>query len=226
MAKQLIFDLPARPALGRDAFFVSQSNQLAVAAVDGWRDWAGGKLLLIGQDGSGKTHLAHVWAAETGAQIVTGSALSEAGVPALMGHPGVVVEDAAEVARDAALERALFHLHNLALAEGVALLLTATRPATEWGLSLPDLASRAQATQIARLEAPDDALLAALFVKLFADRQLAVSPRLVDWLVRHTERSFAAAQSTVARLDEAALRAGKTLSRDFARTVLRAADGA
>ena len=70
MAQQLSFDLPARPALGRDAFFVADSNALAVAAIDGWRDWAGGKLVLVGPAGSGKTHLSHVWAADTGANRI------------------------------------------------------------------------------------------------------------------------------------------------------------
>lgn len=224
MAQQLTFDLPARPALGRDAFFVSDSNRLALAAVDGWRDWVGGKMLLVGPPGVGKTHLAHVWAADVGARIVAAADLDAADVPALVSHPGVVVEDAAFVAGNPAAERALFHLHNLALAEGVPLLLTAVDTPSNWGIALPDLSSRMQATQVARLDAPDDALLAALFVKLFADRQLAVSPHLVDWLLRHTERSFAAAQETVERLDEAALQAGKTLSRDFASKVLRTGD--
>ena len=226
MARQLTFDLPARPALGRDAFFVSDSNSLALAAVDGWRDWSSGKLLLVGPTGSGKTHLAHVWAADAEAGITPAAALTEDVVPALVQHSAIVVEDADAVADNSAAERALFHLHNLALAEGVPILFTAAETPGTWGIALPDLASRMQATQVARLEAPDDGLLAALFVKLFTDRQLAVSPQLVDWLVRHTERSFSAAHTTIARLDEAALRAGKTLSRDFASKVLRTDDDA
>ena len=220
MAQQLSFDLPARPALGRDAFFLADSNVLAVAAIDRWRDWAGGKLVLVGPEGSGKTHLSHVWAAETGAKIVAAADLTDADVPALVASPAIIVEDVASVVGVADGERALFHLHNLALAEGVALLLTDRDAPTVWPLSLPDLASRMQATQVARLDAPDDALLAAVLVKLFVDRQLSVAPNLIDWIVRHAERSFEYAKSAVAALDAAALREGRGVTRDLARRVL------
>ena len=146
--------------------------------------------------------------------------LAEAEIPALVVAPAIVVENASAVARDPAGERALFHLHNLALAEGVALLFTDRDAPATWPLALPDLASRMQATQIARLDPPDDALLAAVLVKLFADRQLSVAPNLIDWMVRHGERSFQSAQVSVARLDEAALAEGRGVTRDLARRVL------
>jgi len=222
MAQQLSFDLPARPALGRDAFFVAPSNALAVAAIDGWRDWVGGKLVLVGPEGAGKTHLSHVWAAESGAAFVCAKDLANADIPGLTGNPAIVVENASGVAGHAEDERALFHLHNLALAEGVALLLTDRNAPAAWQLRLPDLASRMQATQVARLDPPDDALFAAVLVKLFADRQLSVAPNLIDWMVRHAERSFQSAQSAVATLDAAALAEGRDVTRDLARRILGA----
>ena len=219
MSRQLSFDLAVRPALGREDFFVAPGNALAVALVDGWPDWPSGKLLLIGPEGAGKTHLAHVFAAETGARIVEATALARAEIPALVATP-LVVEDAHRIAGDTAAQDALFHLHNLALAERVPLLLTARDEPHRWGLTLPDLASRMQGTQTARLEPPDDALLGALLMKLFADRQLLPAPEVIPWLLRRIERTFAAAQEVVARLDAAALDAGRPITLPFARRVL------
>jgi chromosomal replication initiation ATPase DnaA len=216
---QLAFDLPHRPALGREAFFVAASNAAALAAIEDWRGWPGGRMLLCGPAGAGKTHLAHVFAAACrGAVVVSARALAD--VPALAALPGLAVEDAEGIAGDRAAETALFHLHNLMLAEGGRLLVTAATPPRDWGLVLPDLQSRMQGAPLVRLEPPSDALLAAVLVKLFADRQIDVTPPLIRWLVPRIERSFAAAGAAVARLDAAALAQGQPVTRAFATRVM------
>ena len=219
MSTQLSFDLPARAALGRDDFFISPSNALAVAMIDTPDTWSNGKLLLIGPKGSGKTHLAHVWAAQSGARIISALTLQEDDVPDLLRTP-LVIEDIDQITKDHALETALFHLHNLAQAEGRALLFTAKFQPQHWGLTLPDLASRLQAIQTATLEAPDDTLLTAVLMKLFADRQLNPAPDVIPFLTLRIDRSFAAAQQVVAALDKAALDAGRAITRAFASAAL------
>ena len=221
MAQQLSFDLPVRPALGREDFFVSPANAMAVALVEGWHDWPGRKLALTGPAGAGKTHLAHVWAAASGARIVPARALAGADIPALATAP-VAVEDVPDIAGDGAAEAALFHLHNLVLAEGHSLLLTAACPAHRWGLALPDLASRMQQAQAATLAPPDDRLLSAVLGKLFADRQLAPAPGTIPYLVARMDRSFDAARRLVAALDAAALAQGRAINRRLAAEVLAA----
>ena len=217
---QLAFDLPHRPALGRGAFLAAQSNAAALAAIEGWRGWPGGRMLLVGPRGAGKTHLAHVFAADCrGAGVVQAAALAATDIAALAALPGLAVEDAEAVAGDAALETALFHLHNLTLAEGGRLLVTATRPPRDWGLALPDLLSRMQGAPLVQVDPPSDALLAAVLVKLFADRQIDVTPALIRWLVPRIERSFVAAGEIVARLDAAALARRVPVSRKLAATV-------
>jgi chromosomal replication initiation ATPase DnaA len=215
MPRQLAFDLPVRPALGRGDFFVSPANALAVAQIDAG-GWPAGKLLLIGPEGAGKSHLAQVWATETGAVVLEAAALPDLPPEAL----AVVVEDAEKVAGDEAAETRLFHLHNHVLARGGRLLITASAPPRSWGLVLPDLASRMEATALAGIAPPDDRLLSAVLVKLFADRQIAVAPSLIPWLVNRMDRSFAAARALVAELDARALAQGGPVTREIAREVL------
>lgn len=219
MARQLNFDLPVRRALGRDAFFVSDANATALAMIDGWRGWAGGKLLLSGPSGAGKTHLAHVWAGESGARILPAAALAEPEIDALAAGP-LCIEDVHVVAGDRPRETALFHLHNLALARGHALLFTARGAPGRWGLCLPDLASRLQGTPVATILPPDEDLLAALFAKLFEDRQLSPLPDVVPYLARHAPRDFAVAREIVERMDATALAERRELSRELARRAL------
>ena len=128
----------------------------------------------------------------------------------------LAVDDADDVAGYADAERALFHLHNLVLAAGGRLLLTARAAPARWPIALPDLASRLMATANANLLPPDDALLSGVLVKLFADRQLDVAPAVITYLARHMERSLATAQSVVAALDARALAYGRAVTRPMA----------
>jgi chromosomal replication initiation ATPase DnaA len=203
MAEQLLLDLPVRTALGRDDFFVSDANAAAVAGIEAWQDWPHGKMVLVGPEASGKTHLAHVWAAMTGARVVDAAALADMS-PDDAG-PALMVEDADRITGDAA-ETALFHLHNAVLGQGGRILLTARTDPSRWHVTLPDLKSRMQQAGVLKLQGPDDVLLSAVMVKLAADRQLALGPDLISYAVLRMERSFVAARRLVEAIDARALR--------------------
>ncbi|WP_022702984.1 DnaA ATPase domain-containing protein [Pseudorhodobacter ferrugineus] len=220
MTQQLAFDLPHRTARGREDFFVSSTNAQALAALDAWRTWPGSKMVLTGPPAAGKTHLAHVWAAASGAQVHAASTLDHADIPTLATQPAVVIEDCETLGSDPIAQTALFHLHNMLAATGAALLMTAATAPRDWGFTLPDLASRVQAAPVTRLDPPDDALLSAVLVKLFADRQITVTPALIAYVLPRMDRSFAAARALVAALDTAALARGTGVTRALAATVL------
>lgn len=222
MSGQLAFDLPLHQAFRREDFFDSPASAPGLVAVDGWRGWPGGKMLLVGPPGSGKTHLAHIWADQAGAVVLAGACLADADLPALAARGAVCVEDAEALAGHPLAETALFHLHNMLLPAG-RLLITATTPPRDWGLGLADLQSRLQAAALTRLEAPDDALLSAVLIKLFSDRQIMVPPNLIGYLVSRMERSIAAARDMVTVLDARALAAGRPVTRALAAEVLDSA---
>ncbi len=219
MTRQLAFDLPAKEALGREDFFVSPANAHAVAMVEGWQSWPSRKLALVGPSGAGKTHLAHVWAAQAQAQIVQAAALPRLDIPTLA-QANIAIEDVPMIAGNAEAEVALFHLHNLALAEGHSLLMTAHLPPSRWGLILPDLTSRMEGTANVIVESPDDDLLMAVLMKLFSDRQLSPTPDTIPYLTRRIDRSFDMARQVVAALDHAALSQGREVNRKLAGEVL------
>lgn len=216
MARQLTFDLAIRPSLGRGDFFVSAANHLALVRLDSPETWPNGKLVLTGPKGAGKSHLAHVWAEQEDAKLVTGADLPHLDIGGLNG--AVAVDDADQLS-DAG-ETALFHLHNHLAAQSQSLLLAARDAPSRWTIALPDLRSRMEAAEVTRIEAPDDALLSAVLMKLFADRQIDVTPATIAWLTTHMDRSFAEAQRIVALLDARALAEHRKVTRDFAQEVL------
>lgn len=217
--QQLSFDLPVKPALGRDDFFVSPGNTVAVTTIEAALPWPGGKLALCGPPGAGKTHLTLVWAEQSGATVLAARDLCDADIPSLAQAP-VAVEDVPRIADNPGAQTALFHLHNLVLAEGFALLLTGRDTPNRWRLGLADLQSRVQGAHVATLAPPDDALLAAVLAKLFNDRQITPKPDVIPYLLAHMDRSFASAATIVERLDQASLAQGRTVSRPLAAALI------
>ena len=219
--KQIPMGLPLPAAMGREDFFVTPANAQALATVESWRNWPQGKLVLTGPEGAGKTHLAHLWATEAAGQVLPARAVLLGDPDALIARtPHIALEDAEALVGLPAAEEALFHLHNMILAAQGRLLITAKTPPARWALGLPDLASRLQATAVVALAPPDDALLEAVLVKLFADRQLQVTPSLIAYLLPRMERSLAAAQTLVADLDRRALAGRRPVTRRLAAEVL------
>ncbi|HET9903521.1 MAG TPA: chromosomal replication initiator DnaA [Xanthobacteraceae bacterium] len=217
-ARQLAFDLVHQESFRREDFVVGPSNAEAFALIARWPDWAAPVAALIGPEGAGKSHLAAIWAAEAGARLIAARALREAELPAALATGALVVEDLAAGRYD---ENALFHLLNLAREHEAFLLLTAA-DAGALRPRLPDLASRLRAVPAVRIGAPDETLLGAVLVKLFADRQLQVDAGLVRFLVSRIERSVPAARAAVAQLDAEALRRGRPVNRAFAAELFRA----
>lgn len=213
----LPLSLPAR--MGLTDFVPSACNSAALGLLGG--PLPAGRLVLHGPEGSGKTHLGHIWATAEGAVHLDGADLVGTDLPAMVAQGAIWLDNAAQVAKDADAQTALFHLLNLAQAHGAEILLAARTPARDWGVTLPDLASRLGACAHVALAPPDDALLAAVLAKLFADRQVVVSDRLIPYLVPRMERSLAAAQALVARLDAEALARGKPIGRALAGELLQ-----
>jgi DnaA regulatory inactivator Hda len=217
---QLTFDFPHRPALGAEDFLVAPPNAEAVAWIDRWPDWPAPVLVIHGPAGCGKTHLARVFMTATGAAEITADALTEAEPPALLGDsPACVLEDADAVAGTAA-EAQLFHLYNTVKEAGRHMLLTARTPPARWPVRLADLRSRLNAGITVGIGAPDDALIGAVLVKLFADRQLKVDGDVLKYLLARMERSFAAAQALVGALDDTALAEKRAVTVPLVRAVL------
>lgn len=217
---QLPLDLAHRPALGREDFLVAPANASAVDWIDRWPNWPAPALSVFGPAGCGKTHLGEVWRARSGATTIAARDLPHLDPSTAIGPGGLVVEAATDAAGEVAAERALFHLYNIARDGGRFLLLLSRDAPSRAAFRLPDLASRLRGAPSVGIAAPDDALLEAMLVKLFADRQLRPGREVVAYLLIHMERSAEAARSLVAAIDRASLAARRPVTVPLAREVL------
>jgi chromosomal replication initiation ATPase DnaA len=215
--RQLALALDHAESYARDDFLPGPCNADALGLIDSWPDWPANAVALVGPEGSGKTHVATIWAAIAGARVISAHALSETSLRPSLATGALVIEDAA-VTSD---EHALFHLINLAREEGAYLLFTARLAPSAWPVTIPDVNSRLRAMPTVTLQAPDDAMLRAVIVKLAADRQLGIDESVVRYLSTRIERSFAAARAAVIALDNEALRQGRPLTRALAAEMFR-----
>jgi chromosomal replication initiation ATPase DnaA len=215
--RQLVLDLAHRQALGEEDFLVSRSNAAAVELIDAWPHWPHPAAIVVGPEGSGKSHLANVWRLRSAAHLVPAAELSDAIVAALAERSALVVED---LDRGLADERALFHLLNRARESAVCVLLTSREAPGDMTFRIPDLRSRLRALPVVELQSPDEALLKAVLVKLFCDRQLNVEPAVIEYLSLRMERSMEAASRVVAAVDRLALAMHRKVTRPLAAEAL------
>lgn len=212
--RQIPLDLPARPSLSRDDLVIGAANALAVEAIDAWPHWPHPVVLITGPSGAGKTHLATAWSEASGARVWQSG---DRDPPAGPRPFAVLVED---VDRGGYEENGLFALLNAARLGGGTVLLTARRAPGEIAIALPDLRSRLRASTAIDLRAPDEELLAGVVMKLAADRQIAIEPKVVAYALSRMERSFEAAAEFVRRVDRAALAGKERIGRGLAQRIL------
>lgn len=211
--RQLTLDLDRPSSYSREDFVVSACNRAAVAAMDSWPLWPGGRMALVGPPGCGKTHLARAWASKVGA-ITPQDAIPLASARA------VLVEDAdLSVAEDA-----LFHLINMA-DTGATLLITGRTEPSTWRTGLADLRSRLNALTVAHIEAPDDVVLQGVMEKLFGERNIRPRKDVYTYILRRIERSVPAVQDLVKEIDEFAGAQKCEVTRALVSRILRNAEG-
>lgn len=214
-ARQLPLDLGHRTGHSRDDLVVADENEAALRLIDSWPHWPAPVAVLSGPRGSGKTHLLEIFREETGARDAAGAfdaalALAEDGQP--------ITWDGAD--RQPIDQTALFHLINAVKSGGATLLLSGRQPPAGWNLTLPDLRSRLNAAAFVEITEPGDALLSAVVMKLFADRQVEIEPHVVQFIIRRMERSVGSALEIVDRLDKAALERRRPITRALAGEIL------
>jgi chromosomal replication initiation ATPase DnaA len=218
MSEQYILRLGHEPAFSEADFYLSTCNEMAYRLLASWPDWPAPAIVLHGPPGSGKTHLAQIWGVRAKARALEASAL--AGADFACEGLNLTIEDA-----DRALlrEDALFHLLNLARERQFFVLMTGRKAPGHWPIALPDLRSRIRSYPAAAIAEPDDELLAAVAVKLFADRQMMLDPDAIPYLIRRMERSLAAVERLVETIDAASLSARRKVTKAFVAHILKAA---
>jgi chromosomal replication initiation ATPase DnaA len=214
---QLPLAFEAKRSFARSDFVPGAANDDALALIEAWPEWPGRISAVWGPPGSGKTHLAEIWRALAQASALAARELTVEMVADLAPGQAFVMDDADAVEGGAAL----FHLLNFVNQSGGWLLMTGVEPPQRWRTRVPDLHSRLTAVPGTALQAPDEALIARVLLKLFGDRQLKLPEALIDYLVPRLRRSFADAERIVVLIDTLALQQKRNVSVEIGAQALR-----
>lgn len=216
---QIPFDFDHRPAFGGEDFLISPSNCEAVKWVELWPDWPRPVLVIVGPHGAGKSHLSNVFIAQSDAVLLTPDELKHKNADvALEGQNALVVEDV-QAFLQAGLEEELLHLYNLAAEDDKKILMTATSAPARWDIALKDLSSRLNTATVAEIKPPDDALLTALIVKQFSDRQLTIDQDVLTYMLSRMDRSFGGVRDLIQAVDNLALAEKRAITKPLVRRV-------
>lgn len=211
-SEQLLLGLPINEALAAEDFLPSTSNEEAVKWIGRWPDWNSGHcLILYGSQGCGKTHLCHVWQKMTGAQVLN---LNDVHSFDFANDENflIILEDVLDDLKNSDNHEKLLHIYNWVLEHGGYLLLTARTHPKEWNVELADLSSRLLAANAVKIKHPDDQLLKAIILKQFTDRQVTISEKVLNYIMKNTERSFAAVRQLVLTIDEISMSEKKKIT--------------
>lgn len=214
---QMTFDLPLQEAMSKEDFIVDEANRKAFEIVSQWPNWPANIVILAGPVGSGKSHLSAIYAALSSVVVLSADDLpAPEDLPKLAGS-ALLLEDIHQAKID---ETQLFHLLNHVREQASTLLITSRTWPESWALELPDLRSRLRAAYPLELNEPSDELLKQVLVKLFADRQLSVDRRVLDYLLVRMERSLSAAAHIVEQLDQLSLERSRPITRQLAAEII------
>ena len=217
MAEQLALNFPCETAFGEEDYFLSSANTLAVGLIESWHDWPEKRLLILGARGAGKTHLAQIWAERSGAKFLDIHDFDPTLGAGAVDVP-IVLENVENLLRDQ--ETQLFHLLNLAAQADQYVLITGRGSVGSWGIQLADLESRLRQITTAEIQTPDDDLLLAVMMKQFQDRQIALPPKIMNFLAKRMNRSFEGVSQLVVRLDQISLQERGKITLDHAKRIL------
>ena len=214
---QLSFDMQNYPSYRWENYYVADANQEAVNCVRQWPMWSGRVTCFVGPRYSGKTHLAHLWQEESRAEFLNLKSYSPEGIAQkVMSHPFCIVEDL----KEEEMNQKLLALYNLIQEQQGYLLITAQTPLSEMHTRIPDLASRLNAVPVIKIGVPDDELLKAILIKRFSDQQLCVPAAVIEFLLKHMERSYEGIEDVAQRLDHLSLQHKRNLTIPFVREIL------
>ena len=220
---QLSLAFRHRPSVAGEDYLIGTANAEAIRWLNRWPRWPAPALAIHGPPGCGKSHLVHAFIHRTGGRLVEAGALAGADPATLAGCAPCLAVDDADMAVGLGLSQPLLHLYNSVREAGCHLILTGQQPPARWPIPLKDLSSRLISCPAVGIGAPDDSMIAAVLVKLFADRQLRPDETVIQFTVQRMERSFDAARRLVARIDAQSLASRRNITVPLVRSVLETA---
>ena len=217
MVDQLILNFPSRKVYLSEDYYVSPSNKEAYEFIVSWPKWIKRTANIFGPSGSGKTHLVSILKNKTSVLFVDSQYLDEKIFTKFKTKEVLIIENLDERVS----ENLLFSLWNIALQDNKCILITSTKPVTQYKFKLPDLVSRVNSSIIIGIKLPSDDLISVILAKNFSDRQMTVEKKHIDYIIKRIDRSYEKISLFISNLDKYSLKKGSSLDLKLIKDVLK-----
>ena len=204
---QLLLKFDLKQNYKNEDFYVNKSNFFAFSLIEKWPKWEKNILNIYGDKHCGKTHLSNIFKKEHKAIKMQASEFNHESLKEFKVFENLILDDFDETID----EKLMYTLFNVADQDNKFILINSLVPINELNFKLKDFISRSKNCIFAKIENPDDELMFAILLKNFSDRQIKVDKKLINFIIKHIDRSYGKIYEFVYKLDEISLKKKKSI---------------
>ena len=204
---QLLLKFDLKQNYMNEDFYVNESNFFAFSLVEKWPKWEKNILNVYGEKYCGKTHLSNIFKKKHKAFKMQANEFSQESLKEFKVFENLILDDFDENVD----EKLMYTLFNVADQDNKFILINSLIPINQFKFKLEDFVSRSRNCIFAKIENPDDELMFAILLKNFSDRQIKVDKKLIDFIIKHIDRSYGKIYEFVYKLDEISLKKKKSI---------------
>ena len=204
---QLLLKFDLKQNYKNEDYYVNKSNFFAFSLIEKWPKWEKNILNIYGEKHCGKTHLSNIFKKKHKALKMQANEFNNESLKEFKIFENLILDDFEETID----EKLMYTLFNIADQDNKFILINSLVPISELNFKLEDFVSRTKNCIFAKIENPNDELMFAILLKNFSDRQINIEKKLIDFIIKHIDRSYGKIYEFIYKLDEISLKKKKSI---------------
>ena len=204
---QLLLNFDIKKNYQDEDYYVSKSNFYAYNLINKWPKWEKNIVNINGEKFSGKTHLTNIFLKKFKGKKIDSHEFNDESLKSFKIFENLVLDNFDENVN----ERLMYSLFNVVDQDNKFVIINSLVPINKINFKLDDLNSRVKNCLFAKIEKPDDELVFAILLKNFSDRQITIEKRLIEYIIKHIDRSYGKIYEFIYKIDEISLKKKKSI---------------
>lgn len=214
---QLIFNFPFTTNYFEEDFFVSSSNFEAYKLIETWPKWPSRNINISGPTGCGKSHLANILKKKINSFFINASDISNNSLALIKLKECLIIDNYENNIE----ENLLYTIINQTHQSNQYVIINSDQPISSLEIKLEDLKSRLSSFSKITIDLPTDDLIKVVLTKNFSDKQIQIDNKLIDFILKHINRSYEDIFNFIKKIDELSLSTGKSININLIKKVLK-----
>ena len=214
---QLIFNFPFTTNYFEEDFFVSSSNFEAYKLIETWPKWPSRNINIYGPTGCGKSHLASILKKKINSFFINASDISNNSLALIKLKECLIIDNYENNIE----ENLLYTIINQTHQSNQYVIINSDQPISSLEIKLEDLKSRLSSFSKITIDLPTDDLIKVVLTKNFSDKQIQIDNKLIDFILKHINRSYEEIFNFIKKIDELSLSTGKSININLIKKVLK-----